>query len=86
MNNKSVIHFYHPHINEKGSRPCGALLFLLYISYKEVIQMEELLAVLEQIIEKYQIEPQDVAAIQEAIDAAQGMSSDEFTYDEPVEQ
>lgn len=48
--------------------------------------MEELLAVLEQIIEKYQIEPQDVAAIQEAIDAAQGMSSDEFTYDEPVEQ
>jgi hypothetical protein len=44
--------------------------------------MEQLVAVLEQIIEKYQIEEQDVVAIQEALDAAQGMGEDEFVYTE----
>jgi hypothetical protein len=44
--------------------------------------MEQLVAVLEQIIEKYQIEEQDVVAIQEALDAAQGMGEDEFSYTE----
>lgn len=44
--------------------------------------MEQLVAVLEQIIEKYQIEEQDVVAIQEALDAAQGMGADEFAYTE----
>ena len=44
--------------------------------------MEQLVAVLEQIIEKYQIEEQDVVAIQEALDAAQGMGEDEFAYNE----
>lgn len=44
--------------------------------------MEQLVAVLEQIIEKYQIEEQDVVAIQEALDAAQGIGEDEFAYTE----
>lgn len=44
--------------------------------------MEQLVAVLEQIIEKYQIEEQDVVAIQEALDATQGMVEDEFAYTE----
>lgn len=46
------------------------------------VKMTDLVAVLEQIIEKYNIEPQDVALIQEALDAAQGMSEEEFSYPE----
>lgn len=45
-------------------------------------QMEHLIEVLQGIIEKYQIEQQDVALIQEAIDAAQGATAEEFTYEQ----
>lgn len=48
--------------------------------------MEDLLNVLQAIIEKYQIEDADVAAIQEAIDKAVGASADEFVYTEEPEQ
>ncbi len=44
--------------------------------------MEQLIEVLQGIIEKYQIEQQDVALIQEAIYAAQGATADEFTYEQ----
>jgi hypothetical protein len=45
-------------------------------------QMDQLIEVLQGIIEKYQIEQQDVALIQEAIDAAQGATAEEFTYEQ----
>ena len=44
--------------------------------------MDQLIEVLQGIIEKYQIEQQDVALIQEAIDAAQGTTAEEFTYEQ----
>lgn len=44
--------------------------------------MNELMTLLNELIEKYQIEQSDVAAIQEAVANIEGSGDDEFGYEE----
>ena len=44
--------------------------------------MNELMTLLNELIEKYQIEQGDVAAIQEALANIEGSGDDEFGYEE----
>ena len=44
--------------------------------------MNELMTLLNELIEKYQIEQEDVAAIQEALANIEGAGDDEFGYEE----
>ena len=44
--------------------------------------MNELMTLLNELIEKYQIEQEDVAALQEAVANIEGSGDDEFGYEE----
>ena len=48
--------------------------------------MNELLNLLNSLIEKYKIEEEDVAAIQEAIAKVEGSEGEEFSYKETEEE
>ena len=48
--------------------------------------MNELLNLLNSLIEKYKIEEEDVAAIQEAIAKVEGSEDEEFSYKETEEE
>lgn len=47
--------------------------------------MQELMDLLNSLIEKYNIEQADVAAIQEAVANVEGSGDDEFGYEEDVD-
>lgn len=46
--------------------------------------MEMLLNVLNELIQKYQVAEEDVAALQEALGMLENGGADEFGYEEPV--
>lgn len=48
--------------------------------------MEMLLNVLNDLIQKYKIAEEDVAAVQEALSMLENGGADEFGYEEPVEE